>query len=82
MKSLSRRKLIAGATAGAATAGVLALVPQLAQHAQSAPTASTDPLMVYVTNPSTASVTMLVGHKEITFRDPDLVAQLLRASQR
>jgi len=82
MKALSRRKLIAGATAGAATAGALALVPHLGQHAQATATTSTDPLMVYVTNPSTASVTMLVGHQEITFHDPALVAQLLRAAQR
>ncbi len=83
MKSFSRRKLIVGATAGAATAGVLAMVPHLGQHPPAAAaTTNADPLMVYVTNPASAQVTMLVGNKEITFRDPALVAQLLRAAQR
>lgn len=86
MEKVSRRKLIVGATAGAVAIGAIAAVPLIAaeQHhpAQAATTSAIkDPIMVYVTDPSTANVTLLVGDKQVTFSDADLVARLIRAAQ-
>ncbi len=85
--NVSRRKFIAGASVGAVAVGVGVGVP-LAVSAQSkaqtpAKPASTssDPLMVYVTNPSSGDVELLVGSRAVKFHDPDLVARLLKASQ-
>ena len=84
MEKVSRRNLIIGATAGAVAIGAFAAVPLIAaeqHHTQAATTTSTDPIMVYVTNPSSSNVTLLVGGKEINFSDADLVARLIRAAQ-
>ena len=86
MPKISRRNLIAGATAGAATVGVFAAVPlkMLGQHTPpaAATNANVGPMMVYVTDPTSAQITLLVSDKEITFRDADLVARLVQAAQR
>lgn len=81
---VSRRKLIIGASAGAAAVGMLVGIPigdAIATHSSNVaiPT-STGPLMAYVTDPTTAEFVLLVGTQKYTFRDPDLVQRLLRAA--
>jgi len=82
---VSRRKLIVGASAGAATLGALAVpvyeIIKKNSEALPASAATSGPLMVYVTDPTTANVTLLVGSKEIHFTDPALVTRLLQAAQ-
>jgi hypothetical protein len=83
---VSRRKLIVGASAGAVTLGALAAVPvyeivKNTSKALPASAATSGPLMVYVTDPTSAQVTLLVGSQEIHFTDSTLVARLLQAAQ-
>ena len=83
---VSRRKLIVGASLGAVAVGIGAGVPIAvsAQHQSKTPAkpaSSSDPLMVYVTNPSSGNVELLVGSKAVKFHDPDLVAHLLNAAK-
>lgn len=83
---VSRRKFIAGASVGAVAVGAGVGVPLVvaAQHQSKTPTrpaSASDPLMVYVTNPSSGDVELLVGSKAVKFHDPDLVARLLKAAQ-
>ncbi|HEY7127772.1 MAG TPA: twin-arginine translocation signal domain-containing protein [Ktedonobacterales bacterium] len=82
---VSRRKFIAGASVGAVAVGAGIAVPVIAASKSPAPTksagTSSNPLMVYVTNPSSGDVELLVGSKAVRFHDPDLVARLLKAAQ-
>jgi hypothetical protein len=81
---VSRRKLIAGASAGAAAVGVLAGIPLgelLAHRTQSGNVpAGTGPLMVYAVDPAKAEFVLLVGTQKYTFNDPALVQRLLQVA--
>lgn len=85
MAQVSRRKLIASAAAGAATIGVFAGVPALASQkwGKAAKLSATGaaPIMAYVIDPSKGDVMLLVGKKQVTFTDPELVARLVKAAQ-
>jgi len=79
---VSRRKLIAGASAGAAAVGVLAGIPLgelLAHNTKSIPvSAGAGPLMVYAVDPAKAEFVLLIGTQKYTFHDTDLVQRLLQ----
>lgn len=84
MQTVSRRKLLIGATAGAAAIGALAVPVVRAVEAPKATApvpAGTGPVMVYVTDPASGMVAVLSGNKEVTFKDPALVVRLLNATR-
>ena len=82
---VTRRKLLIGASAGAATLGVLGAIPLLEAakgHDQlHASAASLGPIMVYVTDPTSDAVTLLVNGNEVQFKDAALVSRLVQAAQ-
>jgi hypothetical protein len=83
MDKLSRRKLIIGASAGAATVGVLAAVPLIAAE-HKAPvarqTTAAGPIMAYVLDPTSDQVVLLIAGQEVTLHDADLVTRLVNAA--
>lgn len=86
MDKVSRRRLIVGASVGVAAVGVGVGVPTIisaktTKQPAKAVKPGTDPIMVYVVDPSKNMVTMLVGDRLLTFSDPDLVARLNQAAQ-
>ena len=84
MKHVSRRKLLVGASAGAAVVA-LAAVPAYEAISNSQTKKLTanpaGPVMVYVTDAAAGEVVVLVGSKYITRHDPELVSRLLQAAQ-
>ena len=92
MKKLTRRRFFKQTSIGVATVGVLgaglAAVPRLTAIAAPAGTSAantssaalSEPLVAYVRNPATGEVGLLVGSREIVYRDPDLVSHLLKAA--
>jgi hypothetical protein len=85
MANISRRKFIVGASAGVVVVGAAAAAGfevGAAQNRTARPTGKvTDPIMVYVVDPSKADIKLLVGAKEVTFSDQDLVNRLIQAAQ-
>ena len=85
MAKITRRNFIVGASAGVAVVGAAAAgfgVGSAQGHSSTKPAGKvTDPIMVYVVDPSKASVKLLVGTKEVTFSDQDLVNRLIQAAQ-
>lgn len=91
MAKLTRRRFLTRTTVSAAALGALAggfgaaraaehLPQELAVAAApgtAAPGTVSEPLVVYVRNAATGEVAFLVGEREITRRDPALVARLL-----
>ncbi len=90
MATISRRKLLARTSMGAAAAGVLTAVPGLiaAKH-HSGPAASHTaatvapngevPSVAYVRDAKKGEVVLMVGTREVVHTDPALVAYLARA---
>lgn len=93
MATISRRKLLARTSMGAAAAGVLTAVPGIiaAKH-HSGPTASSSattitpngdvPSVAYVRDAKKGEVVLMVGTREVIHTDPALVAYLTRAYHR
>ena len=88
MAKITRRNFIVGASAGVVVAGAAAAAGFEVGVAAKGRTQTTkpagnvkDPIMVYVTDPSKSNVVLLVGTKEVTFSDPDLVNRLVQAAQ-
>ncbi len=84
MAILTRRTFITRTTARAAAIGVAAgalgatVTEELARNAAAnAPIATSDPLMVYVTDATKGELTFLMGSRQIVRRDPALVSRLL-----
>lgn len=92
MAELTRRAFITSASAGVAAASVLAAAPALA--APATPTAAltgggpgdlpasalSEPLLVQVIDARTGELGVMIGTREITYHDPELVARLLKAA--
>jgi hypothetical protein len=91
MAKLTRRGLLKTTSIGAATVGVLAAgftaAPRLA--AMAAPSDATTelsaasvsgPMVAYVRDLARGEVGVLVGEREIIYRDPDFVMRLLKAA--
>jgi hypothetical protein len=86
MIKLTRRGFFKQTTASAATIGVLAAAPSLAAVVEnSAPETElsaatlTEPMLAHVRDVATGEVSLMVGEREIIYRDPQLVMRLLRA---
>ena len=89
MAKVTRRRLLKTTSIGAATVGMLAAAPHLgalaAPATEQAPELSaaslSGPMVTYVRNLAKGEVGILVGEREIVYRDPDLVKRLLKAAQ-
>ena len=88
MAKLSRRGFFKQTSATAATFGVLAALPTMAvateapaeaPAAEVAVTDLTEPLMAHVSDLASGEISVLMGTREVVFRDPQLVMRLLQA---
>jgi hypothetical protein len=86
---LTRRSLLAGSVGVASTLAVTSALPAIAAQASSAapvplapPRTATpaDPVIAYVHDPGRGEVTLISGHREITYHDPELAARLIAAA--
>jgi hypothetical protein len=85
MSRPTRRNFLIVTGAGAAAAGVSAAVPGTAGARTADPTSATLPndatdLMAHVADPSTGTLTLYVGEREVLVHDRELVARLARAA--
>jgi hypothetical protein len=87
MTDLNRRSFLKQTSVGAATLGLLSSVPALvviseSPHAipEAADTTVNGPLIAHVSDVATGEVALLLGSREIIFRDPQLVARLIKAA--
>jgi hypothetical protein len=88
MTDLNRRSFLKQTSIGAATLGLLSSLPALAVISESpqdtttkvAATALSGPLIAHVSDVATGEVALLLGSREIIFRDPQLVARLMKAA--
>jgi hypothetical protein len=85
MTEPSRRNFLIASGAGAAAAGVVAAVPGVAgaQPPGSTPTAlphGATPLVAHVADPSSGTLTLFVGEREVLVHDRELVARLAHAA--
>ena len=89
MAKLTRRGFLEQTTLGAAAVGALIAVPGLAHvpeasaaPAMESPTTELSGLVVaHVRNQSTGEIALMVGTREIVFRDRRLVARLVKAAR-
>jgi|SRR5882724_2865334 len=90
MAKLTRRGFIKYTSVGVGTAGVLVgvlaaqsrLVEDAQAKKQEVPTAMhPEASVVYIRNRATGEVGLLVGTREIVYRDPELVQRLLKITQ-
>lgn len=88
MTKLTRRSFLKQTSVSAATLGLLPAIPALAaiSHppeaaAQELSALSAVPMVVHVSDAATGEVTLLVGAREIVFRDRRLVARLIKAAR-
>ncbi len=94
MSRLTRRKFLAQASLGAAAAGGLATglvaVPRLvglARQTSETPAAAlgsalSEPVVAHVRNLTTGEVAVMIGTREVVYRDPELVARLVGSARR
>jgi hypothetical protein len=88
MTKLSRRGFFKQTSASAATFGVLVAIPGMvaATEVPEAPAVETsianftEPLLAHVSDLASGEISLLVGTREIIFRDPNLVMRLLQAA--
>jgi hypothetical protein len=85
---LTRRSFLKQTSAGAATFSLLPAIPALAaiSHLPEAappelPAAFSGPMVVHVSDVAAGEITLLVGAREIVFRDPEIVARLIKAAR-
>ena len=88
MTDLNRRSFIKQTSVGAATLGLLSSLPALAAISDSpqatkpeVPAAAfSGPMIAHVTDVAKGEVALLVGAREIIFRDLPLVTRLMKAA--
>jgi hypothetical protein len=81
MPDSTRRNFLIATGAGAAAVGVASALPGTADgQPKTTLPAGAQPLVAHVADPSTGTVSLLVGEREVTVHDPDLVARLARAA--
>lgn len=93
MSRLSRRGFIRQTSVGVATTGLLVAAPRLAEIAdpaasdvaattstESSIAAMTEPVLAHVRDFASGEISLLVGNREIIYRDPELVMRLIRAA--
>ena len=87
MTRLTRRSFLKQTSAGTAVLGLLPAVPALAAIRHSMrpvpelPAKFPGHLVLHVSNVAAGEMTLLVGAREIVFRDPEVVARLLKAAR-
>lgn len=88
MTKLTRRSFLKQTSASAATLSLLPAVPALAAISHSREAAVPElsaklpgPIVVHVSDVATGEITLFVGVEEIVFRDPHLVARLIKAAR-
>lgn len=91
MAKLTRRGFFKQTSASAATFGVLVAIPGMgmaaATEAPEAPAVEvsaanfTEPLMAHVSDFASGEISLLVGTREIIYRDPELIMRLLQAAR-
>ena len=88
MTNLTRRSFLKQTSVSLSTLGLLSFLPASAATPHSQVTtpersaaALCDPVIAHVTNVATGEISLFVGVREITFRDPQLVARLLEAAR-
>ncbi len=88
MAKLTRRGFFRQTTMSAATLGAMASVPGLTMFLDSpddpvteiSPGAIAGPLVAHIRDAGTGEISLLVGTRELVFRDTDLVARLVKAA--
>lgn len=90
MNKLTRRGFIhtsVGAATGLAAAGALGAAPQLAgalvKPSPATPLAngSPQPMVAYVRDASRGEIALMVGDREVSYHDSEVVARLIKAAQ-
>jgi hypothetical protein len=83
MSESTRRTFLIASGAGAAAVGMAAATPGVAAARTPAtlPPDATD-LVAHIADPSSGTLTLLVGEREIVVHDRDLVARLARHASR
>jgi len=88
MTKLTRRSFLKQTSVSAATLGLLPAMPTFVAISHSPKAAGdklqttlTGPMVAHVSNLATGEITLLVGAREIVFRDPEIVARLINAAR-
>ena len=90
MKDVTRRGFIrtsVGAATGLAAAGALGAAPRLAsamtRNDGSTPLAkgAPKPMVAYVRDASRGEIALMVGDREVTYHDSEVVSRLIRAAE-
>ncbi len=90
MKKVTRRGFIhtsVGAATGLAAAGALGAAPQLAgamvRPSRSTPLAkgAPQPMVAYVRDASRGEIALMVGDREVTYHDSEMVKRLIDAAE-
>ena len=88
MMHINRRSFLKQTSVSAATLGLFSSLPALAVISESsqdtipkvAAAGFSGPLIAHVSDVATGEVALLLGSREIIFRDPQLVARLMKAA--
>jgi hypothetical protein len=85
MPDSTRRNFLIATGAGAAAVGVASALPgsaesQPATGKQAKLPADAQPLVAHISDPSSGSLSLLVGEREVIVHDPELVARIARAA--
>ena len=88
MTDLTRRSFLKQTSVGAATLGLLSSLPALAAISDSPKATMAElpaaafggPIIAHVTDVAKGEVALLVGAREIIFRDPPLVTRLMKVA--
>jgi hypothetical protein len=89
MAKVTRRTFLSttvGAAGGVAAMGLIAGPSTLVEAAQNAAEASDgpvsrEPMTAYVRDAATGEISVMVGHREIVTKDPQLIRRLQRAAR-
>jgi hypothetical protein len=89
MAKVTRRTFLSttvGAAGGVAAMGLIAGPSTLVEAAQNAAEASdgpvsSEPMTAYVRDAATGEISVMVGHREIVTKDPQLIRRLQRATR-
>jgi nitrous oxide reductase len=78
MSHLTRRGFVKS-SAGAA-AGMTAIGALVTQHADAEAVAGAEPVVAYVSDPGKGELSVMIGDREVTVRDRNLAARIVRAA--
>jgi hypothetical protein len=89
MAKVTRRTFLSttvGAAGGVAAMGLIAGPSTLVEAAQNAADASdgpmsSEPMTAYVRDAATGEISVMVGHREVVTKDPQLIRRLQRAAR-